>query len=703
MRPAIEEGKNMRRLLSLSLGISLWLTFTGQSALAQNGACCSVDGSCTDTNQGGCDLGTGEFLGEGTTCATTVCMGACCLDEKTCAQDSRDGCDGSGGTFQGPNTTCERHCPAKLSTEFNFQGQLKQAGVPLSGTADVEFSLWTSTKGGDQVEGTVLKENISVANGLFSVPLDFGVSVFNGNARWLEIAVRSPHDETDTELFTTLLPRQLITATPYALQTRGLFVSDVGNVGIGTSSPADRMHVKKQTTTSNSPERMVIIDSHDDPNNFDLQLGSGSGILFKVPYQNDSRIGAAIDAVRATNVEVNSETALAFSVSQNDETLDEAMRIDQNGNVGIGTTAPLDPLHVTGSVRSEGGAFRTISPSGDGEVFLGWGVDGNGDEMARIRIGGASPGGTNGLDIQRTGNVSLMRITHDGNVGIGTTPNNIVKLEIAKSSGGVAAHANNYRSNTSVEVSVGQTTGVMGSCSSDTSEPKRGVYGWAVGNGGTKYGVYGRASGSGTNWGGYFLGDVHVTGNLSASGAKPFRIDHPLDPESKYLYHYALESPEVLNLYRGTVVLDAGGEGWTALPSYFQSINRDFTYQLTAVGAPMPNLHVAKKIAGTTFKISGGVPGKEVSWQVTCRRDDPYVRKHGAPVEVEKPELERGFYQHPELYGQPEDRGIDYLHRGHVKERDRESARPPDAAASVSFKDAEKEEAGKEHDARWRG
>ena len=50
----------------------------------------------------------------------------------------------------------------------------------------------------------------------------------------------------------------------------------------------------------------------------------------------------------------------------------------------------------------------------------------------------------------------------------------------------------------------------------------------------------------------------------------------------------------MLNLYRGTVVLDAAGEGWAALPSYFQSINRDFTYQLTAVGAPMPNLHVAK-------------------------------------------------------------------------------------------------------------
>ena len=97
-----------------------------------------------------------------------------------------------------------------------------------------------------------------------------------------------------------------------------------------------------------------------------------------------------------------------------------------------------------------------------------------------------------------------------------------------------------------------------------------------------------------TEYAGYFAGNVHVAGNLSASGGKPFRIDHPLDPENKYLYHYAMESPEILNLYRGTAVLNTNGEAWAELPDYFESINRDFTYQLTAVGAPMPNLHVGR-------------------------------------------------------------------------------------------------------------
>ena len=178
------------RFMKIEFLVAAVFMCAAHTAFAQDRACCLGDGTCLATNLAGCDAGSGELLGAGSTCATAECMGACCLDAKTCAEESSDGCDGSGGTFQGPNTTCERHCAAKLPTVFTYQGQLKQAGIPLSGTADVEFSLWTSAKGGDQVGGTVLKENISVANGLLSVPLDFGVSVFNGNARWLEIAVR---------------------------------------------------------------------------------------------------------------------------------------------------------------------------------------------------------------------------------------------------------------------------------------------------------------------------------------------------------------------------------------------------------------------------------------------------------------------------------------------------------------------------------
>src|SRR5262249_8174168 len=105
-------------------------------------------------------------------------------------------------------------------------------------------------------------------------------------------------------------------------------------------------------------------------------------------------------------------------------------------------------------------------------------------------------------------------------------------------------------------------------------------------------------AGTGTTSGlaGAFTGDVEISGNLKGSGTKSFRIDHPLDPANKYLYHATLESSEVLNLYTGNTVLDANGEAAVQLPEWFEVLNRDFRYQLTAIGGAAPNLHIAQKI-----------------------------------------------------------------------------------------------------------
>jgi hypothetical protein len=47
----------------------------------------------------------------------------------------------------------------------------------------------------------------------------------------------------------------------------------------------------------------------------------------------------------------------------------------------------------------------------------------------------------------------------------------------------------------------------------------------------------------------------------------------------------------------------------------------------------------------------------KVSWQVTGIRQDAYANKHRIPVEEPKPEQERGFYLHPEVFNQPAERG----------------------------------------------
>jgi hypothetical protein len=166
---------------------------------------------------------------------------------------------------------------------------------------------------------------------------------------------------------------------------------------------------------------------------------------------------------------------------------------------------------------------------------------------------------------------------------------------------------------------------------------------------------------TGGTFAGLFSGNVHVIGNLSVSGSKAFKIDNPLDPAGQYLYHYAVESPQVQNVYNGTIVLNAKGEALVTLPDYFSDVNRgEFQYQLTAIGAPMPNLYIAEEIKGNQFKIAGGAAGKKVSWMIFGQRNDPWVRDHPQSDVVDKSADETGTYLYPQGYGQPETLSVDY-------------------------------------------
>jgi hypothetical protein len=152
-------------------------------------------------------------------------------------------------------------------------------------------------------------------------------------------------------------------------------------------------------------------------------------------------------------------------------------------------------------------------------------------------------------------------------------------------------------------------------------------------------GVLGYNSGGGLA--GQFNGNVQVNGNLAVSGTiskggGSFRIDHPLDPENKYLYHSFVESPDMKNIYDGVVVLDQNGEATITLPDWFEALNEDFRYQLTCIGG-YAQVYVAREVSGNTFRIGGGHAGLKVSWQVTGIRHDTYANEHRIPVEEVKP------------------------------------------------------------------
>lgn len=169
-------------------------------------------------------------------------------------------------------------------------------------------------------------------------------------------------------------------------------------------------------------------------------------------------------------------------------------------------------------------------------------------------------------------------------------------------------------------------------------------------------------SSSASSFAGIFVGNVSISGSLAKSSGS-FKIDHPLDPANKYLYHSFVESPDMKNIYDGVVTLDNDGAAVVTMPEWFNALNQDFRYQLTSIGAPGPNLYISEEISGNSFKIAGGTPGMKVSWQVTGIRHDAYADAHRIPVEQNKPADERGTYIHPELFGKPASSGLDRKER----------------------------------------
>ncbi len=195
----------------------------------------------------------------------------------------------NGATVQGSarNTIV---ASATLGTSFTYQGQLKQSGILVTASCDLQFSLWDASSAGTQIGTTQTKTGVSVANGLFTIPdLDFGAGAFDGAARWLALAVRCP---TGSGSFAPLDPRQALTPAPYALyaanavqngtaqQTGANFNIDgngtaggtlsAGKVGIGTTNPSAALSLNGQSiqtiwmernTTSNSPGNALTIQA----------------------------------------------------------------------------------------------------------------------------------------------------------------------------------------------------------------------------------------------------------------------------------------------------------------------------------------------------------------------------------------------------------------------------------------------------------
>jgi len=198
-----------------------------------------------------------------------------------------------------------------------------------------------------------------------------------------------------------------------------------------------------------------------------------------------------------------------------------------------------------------------------------------------------------------------------------------------------------------------------------------GAGGYFIGGTNSIYGdgVFAEIGSSGA-YAGDFYGDVRVSGAITA-GTKDFKIDHPLDPANKYLVHASVESSEMMNIYTGNVTTDAQGEATVQLPEWFQVLNTDFRYQLTVIGQ-FAQAIVAREIENNLFEIRTSTPNVKVSWQVTGVRQDAYAKAHPLVVEQEKEDRVRGFYIHPDLYGAPQEKQIEWARHPQMMKKMRE-------------------------------
>jgi hypothetical protein len=417
-------------------------------------------------------------------------------------------------------------------------------------------------------------------------------------------------------------------SSTYVLGDSNIFEDKFGKIGIGTTTPTSLLTVQGMIeitmgglkfpdgtlqTTAFSPSQVVR-----SLNGLtgDVQLAAGANITI-TPSGNTLTIAATSALTGVTH-----DTTLTG-----------------NGTAGspLGVAVPLT-LNGTGSwiIRgSNSGAGRGLYGDSNGS----WGVFGQSFSSDSAGVYG----------------------TCDDCSGVhGVSTNNIGVKGDGKIAGVIGFSTDGF----GVDAESTNSVGVRG-------RGRDGVLGIAFSQSATSAGIVGAGSGiAGGPIGALFVGNVRIQsdgpqpGNLAVAGTLSkgggaFKIDHPLDPENKYLYHSFVESPDMKNIYDGNVVTDEDGNATVELPDYFEALNRDFRYQLTVIGT-FAQAIIAAEIKENRFTIKTNAANVKVSWQVTGIRQDAFANKNRIPLVEAKPEVERGYYLHPEAFSQPEEKSINW-------------------------------------------
>ncbi|MBL7712370.1 MAG: hypothetical protein JNL13_07905, partial [Chitinophagaceae bacterium] len=410
---------------------------------------------------------------------------------------------------------------------ISYQAAVRNgSGAPLTSSV-VQFRF---TVRDVSVSGTTIFQETNTATttaqGIANLMIGSGTAVtgtfagidWAGGAKFLEVEVNTGSG------FVSIGNQQMV-SVPYALHaatagnvpftTSGthIYNNNTGNVGINTSTPAAKLHIKGGS---------------------EIMRNEMSGLGWQSFYNKSIYLGYIGTWTDTADLDVGT------SGSGRDLNLVTAatpkLTVAYTGEVGIGTQTPstTTKLQVNG-IGSSGGSAPVYSSS--------------------IMATCPRSGSTDNSGVYAEGN---WRGVFGRNKG---TTSRTAALGVY----GLVDSATTYTS---------AAYGVYGevSATGNAGSSNYGVYGVARNGASGNYSIYGANPGSGANdYAAYFNGKIYATS--ASSSIKSFKIDHPQDPANKYLYHSSIESNDMMNIYNGNVTTDASGEATVSLPGYFTALN----------------------------------------------------------------------------------------------------------------------------------
>jgi hypothetical protein len=266
-------------------------------------------------------------------------------------------------------------------TVVTYQGRLNQSGTPYTGSAEMQFTLWDTASGGagPVASNTPVVVPVMLASGLFTTTLDFGAAAFSGADRWVEIQVR-----TDLGAFTTLAPRQKLTAAPYSIRSReaaGVPAGAITTAMIAPGAVTDTQlsaisaagKVANSATTAASANTAGAIVARDASGKFGasgLSIQAGTSIAaLSVVGTRDGFFGTPLGLFQNLNMAGNSGPALRV-INEGGNSIDGALSVSASGTGDIAVfgnaSAFVSRLDTTGawSARAFDASERLKAGSG---------------------------------------------------------------------------------------------------------------------------------------------------------------------------------------------------------------------------------------------------------------------------------------------------------------------------------------------------